>query len=87
MSVILSCGHREDNFDKHFPVMTKEWDITEDGWTKAVGYSTVCLHCFERYEMQGAVLYTEDEAMEWLRSNDEAVGDRQGDETYQKEST
>lgn len=68
MSVILSCGHREDNFDRHYNVMTKESTIDEDGWKKAVGYRTVCLHCYEQYEMHGDVLYTDADAMDWLNA-------------------
>jgi len=64
MSIILSCGHREDNFDRHYNIMTKEW--SKDN-TKAVGYSTVCLHCLEQREMHGDVLYTDEDAFNWLR--------------------
>jgi hypothetical protein len=64
MSVILSCGHREDDFDKHYNIMTKEWSREN---TKAVGYKSVCLSCYKQYEMNGELLYTDDESMEWLR--------------------
>lgn len=67
MSVILSCGHREDNFDRHYHIMTKEWEVTQQGYVKAVGYKSVCLHCFEQYEMHGDVLYNDDDAMTWLK--------------------
>jgi hypothetical protein len=64
MSVILSCGHREDDFDRHYNVMTKDWSREN---TKAVGYRSVCLLCYKRYEKSGELLYTDREAMEWLR--------------------
>lgn len=67
MAVILSCGHREDDFDRHYNIMTKEWSREN---TKAVGYKSVCLHCYEQYEMHGEVLYTDDDAYNWLRDND-----------------
>lgn len=70
MSITLSCGHREDDFDKHYNVMTKEWEVTTDGWVKAVGYSVVCLSCFERYKSEGIVLNTEEEAMQWLHDKE-----------------
>lgn len=67
MSIILSCGHREDDFDNHYNIMTKEWDITEDGWVKAVGYKSVCLSCYNAHAKAGELLMDDKEAMEWLR--------------------
>jgi hypothetical protein len=64
MSVILSCGHREDDFDKHYSIMTKDWSREN---TKAVGYRTVCAVCYKMYEAEGLLLYTDDEAMEWIK--------------------
>lgn len=63
MSVILSCGHREDDFDKHYNIMTKEWSREN---TKAVAYKCVCLSCFRDYEKTGDMFYSDKEAMEWL---------------------
>jgi len=65
MSIILSCGHREDDFDKHYNIMTKEWSREN---TKAVGYMSVCLSCYKLYEKEGQLLYTDEESMEWLHS-------------------
>lgn len=67
MAMYLSCGHREDDFDKHHNILTKEWEITHDGWVKAVGYKTVCLSCYNAYE-KDELLLDEQEAMEWLKS-------------------
>jgi hypothetical protein len=67
MSIILSCGHREDDFDNHHSIMTKEWDITEDGWVKAVGYKVVCLSCYNEYAKRGDLLMDEAAAMKWIR--------------------
>jgi hypothetical protein len=64
MSVILSCGHREDDFEKHYSIMTKEWSRE---YSKAVGYRTICLSCYRAYEKTGELLYTDKDAMEWLR--------------------
>lgn len=64
MSVILSCGHREDDFDKHYNIMTKEW--TREN-TKAVGYKSVCFFCFRFYEENNELFYTDKEALEWLK--------------------
>ena len=63
--ITLSCGHREDDFDKHYSIMTKEWSREH---TKAVGYKSVCLSCFRNYEKSGELLYTDKEAMEWLHA-------------------
>lgn len=63
MPVILSCGHREDDFDKHYSIMTKEW--TREN-TKAVGYKSVCLFCLNQYERHDVLLRSDAEAMEWL---------------------
>jgi hypothetical protein len=64
MPVILSCGHREDDFDKHYSIMTKEWSRE---CTKAVGYKTVCLSCYNAYAKDESLLLNDDEAMKWLR--------------------
>jgi hypothetical protein len=61
--IILSCGHPESNFDKHYNIMTKEWS-RED--TKAVGYRTVCLSCYKQYESDALLLYTDKEALQWM---------------------
>jgi hypothetical protein len=63
MSYILSCGHREDDDEKHYDVMTKEWSREN---TKAVGFKTVCLFCHNQYAKHGVLLKTKEEAMEWL---------------------
>jgi hypothetical protein len=63
--VILSCGHREDDFDKHYSVMTKEWSREN---TKAVGYKTICLSCYVAYQQEDYLLQTDDEAMHWLKN-------------------
>jgi hypothetical protein len=65
MPIILSCGHREDDYDNHYAIMTKEWSRE---FTKAVGYKTVCAQCRDDYAKDDQLLYTDDEAMEWLRS-------------------
>jgi len=64
MSVILSCGHREDDFDKHYSIMTKDWSREN---TKAVGYKSVCLSCYKSYESAGELLYNDNEALSWLK--------------------
>lgn len=68
MGIWLSCGHREDDFDKHYSITTKEWEIGEDGWTKALGYKTVCRSCYENYQKESEIFDTDEEAMNWLFS-------------------
>lgn len=71
MGIWLSCGHREDNFDKHYPITTKEWDIGEEGWHKAISYKTVCYQCYKEYEKAGELFYSDEEAVEWLHNDKE----------------
>jgi hypothetical protein len=61
--IILSCGHREDDFDNHYSIMTKEW--TREN-RRAVGYKTVCYGCAKLYEVAGELLQTDEEALQWL---------------------
>lgn len=61
--IILSCGHREDNFDRHYNIMSKEWTRENK---RAVGYKTVCLHCFKMYEKENLMLHSDEEADRWL---------------------
>jgi hypothetical protein len=63
MPIILSCGHREDDYDNHYSVMTKEW--TREN-TKAVGYKTVCLSCYVQLRENEELFNTDEEATEWL---------------------
>lgn len=60
--MILSCGHREDNFDKHYTVTTKEWENN----SKAVAYSCVCLHCYLDLQREKRLFYSDSAALEWL---------------------
>lgn len=71
MGYILSCGHREDDEDKHYSVTTKEWEVGEDGWHKALSYKTVCYSCYKEYEKEGIICYSDEEAFEWLHSKGE----------------
>jgi hypothetical protein len=64
MTTILSCGHIEDDFDKHYNIMTKDWSREN---TKAVGYKTVCLSCRRAYAKDGLLLINDNEAMNWLK--------------------
>jgi hypothetical protein len=62
--VTLSCGHREDDFDKHYSIITREW--TREN-TKAIGYKSVCLSCYLRYQKSGELFHSDEEAFNWLR--------------------
>ena len=68
MGIWLSCGHREDDFDKQYNITTKEWTIGEDGWQKALSYKTVCYNCYKEYEKEGDIFYSDEEATKWLFS-------------------
>ena len=71
MSFWLSCGHREDDMDKHYNVITKSSDCDEDGFKKALAYSVVCKKCKEFYKKENALFDTEEEAMKWLMSDED----------------
>ena len=64
--VILSCGHREDDFDKHHSIATKDWTIGEDGWQKSICYQTVCETCYKEHQVEGSILESEAEEIQWL---------------------
>jgi hypothetical protein len=68
MGIWLSCGHREDDFEKHHSVTTQEHTIGEDGWQKALSYKTVCYNCYKEYEKEGILFYSDEEAMTWLNN-------------------
>lgn len=74
MSIILSCGHREDDFDKHHTVMVQ--DYTKE-CTKAIAYKTVCAACKQQYKDWGILFEDQTEALLWLTS--EESDDEQAD--------
>jgi hypothetical protein len=71
MGYILSCGHREDDEEKHYSITTKEWVVDESGWNKALSYKTVCQPCYKKYEKEGNLCYSDEEAFEWLHNDKE----------------
>lgn len=64
----LSCGHREDNYNKQHNIQTK---IYSKYCSKAIAYQTVCNSCKEEYEKNGLVLRTDKEAEDWLFNDKE----------------
>jgi len=70
MTVILSCGHEENDFDKHYNIMTKGEDVGVDGWHRTISYMTVCGSCKHWYQENNDILYNEEEAMEWLNGDE-----------------
>lgn len=71
MGIWLSCGHREDDFDNHHSITTKEWDIGTEGWHKALSYKTVCETCYKDHQKEGALFYSDEEAFNWLHNEKE----------------
>jgi len=67
MSIILSCGHREDDFDKHYDVMVQEY--TREN-TRAIAYKTVCAECKQQYKDWGILFEDQAEALLWLTSEE-----------------
>ncbi len=61
--IILTCGHREDDFDKHYAVTVKSWSRE---WTKALSYKTVCRACRDEYQQRHELFENEKDAMTWL---------------------
>jgi len=68
MGCWLSCGHREDDDEKHYSVQTKSYSRD---WSKAVSYQTVCHTCYQEYEKEGSILRSDKEAFEWLHNDKE----------------
>lgn len=71
MGIWLSCGHREDNFEKHHSITTKEWNVGEEGWHKVLSYQTVCETCYKEYQEEGTIFYSDEEAIDWLKNDKE----------------
>lgn len=70
MSIIGSCGHGVEDLDDLYNIATKAWDITEEGWVKAIHYQSVCETCREEYEKEGYILHTSEEEANWFKEND-----------------
>ena len=71
MGIIASCGHRVDELDDLVNCSTKAWEITEEGWVKAIHYQSLCKECYREFQIENAVLYTEESEANWLRQGDD----------------
>ena len=71
MSIRASCGHEVQEIEDTYNIATKEWEINEDGWQKAVAYKSVCKDCYEEYKKTDAILSSEAEEFDWLHSKEE----------------
>jgi hypothetical protein len=71
MGITLSCGHRAEDFDEAHNIATKAWEINEEGWGRAIHYSSVCETCKKDYEAEGAILYSDEEENNWLKGEEE----------------
>ena len=65
--IILSCGHKVDDFDHTYNVIVKAYDRE---CNKALAYSVVCGPCEDRYRQHGEVFDDEDTAYEWLKKEE-----------------
>jgi hypothetical protein len=63
MTIILSCGHEVDSYDRAFYVRTKSTD--REG-NKAIRLSLMCGACEDQYRQAGEVLESDDAADAWL---------------------
>lgn len=61
--IILSCGHKTDDLDNSFNVITKESDRRGE---KALAYRSVCAKCKKEYEINGELLKSEADGLVWL---------------------
>jgi hypothetical protein len=68
MGITASCGHKVKEIEDTYQIATKEWTIGEEGWTKAIGYKSVCYSCKKDYEENNEVLNNEQEENHWLSS-------------------
>lgn len=66
MTFWLSCGHQENDMDKHYNVTIKSSDCDEDGFKKALAYKVVCINCLNSYKEDGLLFNSEEEALTWL---------------------
>jgi len=71
MSIRASCGHEVQEIEDTYNIATKEWEINEDGWQKAVAYKSVCKDCYEEYKKNDAILSSEAEEFDWLHNKEE----------------
>lgn len=71
MSIRASCGHEVQEIEDTYNIATKEWDINEEGWCKAIAYKSVCKDCYEDYKKNDAILESEAEEFDWLTSKKE----------------
>jgi hypothetical protein len=71
MAIIGSCGHRVEELDDLINISTKEWEITQDGWVKAVAYKSVCKDCYQGYKSTNAIIENEAEELDWLTRKDD----------------
>lgn len=71
MGIIATCGHSVEDFDDLRQVATKAWDITEEGWVKAIHYSSVCQACYKDYEDSDSILYTQEDETNWFKGETE----------------
>jgi hypothetical protein len=69
MAIIASCGHTIGELDHLRQISIKAWDCGSEGWVKAVYHSSVCESCYQEYEAEGDILYTEQEELDWLKGD------------------
>ncbi len=69
MGIIATCGHRVNELEELRQISIKAWDITQEGWVKAIHFSSVCEDCYKEYEAEGSILYTEEEENDWLKGD------------------
>lgn len=62
----LSCGHKIDDLDDSNTIAIKAWEITENGWVKAIHYLSVCKDCEKDYRKEDAILDNEHEESQWI---------------------
>ena len=67
MAIIGSCGHQVENFDDLYQISTKAWEVTEEGWVRAIHYSSVCKECKKEYKEEGYILESTKEEYDWLK--------------------
>ena len=71
MGITLSCGHRVEDYEEAHNIATKAWEITTEGWSRAIHYSSVCETCKKDYEAEDSILYSDEEENNWLKGEDE----------------
>jgi hypothetical protein len=70
MSIRLTCGHKAEEVDQDQTAIVKGYEVTDQGWSKAIYYQSICSACKEDYRKEGNLFESDKEAILWLTSKE-----------------